>query len=53
MGTIMDLAKGSGHDYVDNKYHSVSEVAVKLFAFKNKLRIMDLDRGKVSCPLRS
>ena len=47
MGTIMDLTKMSGHDYVDNKYFSVQEVYVKLFAYKNRLRIMDLDRGKV------
>ena len=43
----MDLAKGSSHDYVDNQYFSVSQIAVKLFALKNPVRIMDIDKGKV------
>ena len=43
----MDLAKGSTHDYVDNQYFSVQQIAVKLFALKNPVRIMDIDKGKV------
>lgn len=48
MGTIMDLQRSGNHDYVDNKFFSVQEVSVKLFALKNKLRILDLDKGKVT-----
>ena len=48
MGTIMDLQRSGNHDYVDNKYFSVQEVSVKLFALKNRLRILDLDKGKVT-----
>ena len=48
MGTIMDLQRGGQHDYVDNKYFSVQEVTVKLFALKNRLRILDLDKSKVT-----
>ena len=48
MGTIMDLHRMSTFDYVDNKFFSVQEVYVKLFALKNKLRILDLDKGKVT-----
>ena len=47
MGVIMDLSRGSQHDYVDNQYFSVSQVLVKLYALKNKVRIMDIDKGKV------
>ena len=47
MGTIMDLNKGSKHDYVDNQFFSVYQVAVKLYALKNPLKIMDMDKGKV------
>ena len=43
----MDLQRGSTHDYVDNQYFSVSQVFVKLYALKNKVRIMDIDKGKV------
>lgn len=43
----MDLNRGSQHDYVDNQYFSVSQVFVKLYALKNKVRIMDVDKGKV------
>ena len=48
MGTIMDLSRSATFDYVDNKFFSVQEVQVKLFALKNKLRIKDLDKGKVT-----
>ena len=47
MGVIMDLNRGSQHDYVDNQYFSVSQVFVKLYALKNKVRVMDVDKGKV------
>ena len=50
MGTIMDLAKGAQHDYVDNKFFSVQEVYVKYFNFEQRHRIMDIDKGKVSEP---
>ena len=43
----MDLQRGSKYDYVDNCYFSVAQVAVKLYALKNKVRIMDMDKGKV------
>lgn len=49
----MDLAKGAKHDYVDNKYFSVQEVYTKLFALKNKIKIMDLDQGKVRMTLNA
>ena len=47
MGAVNDLIKGSTHDYVDNKYFSVQQIAVKLYALKNPVKIMDLDKGKV------
>ena len=43
----MDLNLGAGRDYVDNQYFSVQQVAVKLYALKNKVKIMDIDKGKV------
>jgi len=48
MGTIMDLSKGSAHDYVDNSYFSIQQIQVKLFALRNSVKIMDLDKGKVT-----
>ena len=48
MGALNDLVmRSSSYDYVDNKYFSVQQVAVKLYALKNKIKILDLDKGKV------
>ena len=50
MGNLLyvdDLWRQSTHDYVDNQYFSVQQVAVKLFALKNPVRVMDVDKGKV------
>ena len=32
MGTVMDLFRGSGHDFVDNPYWSAMQIAVKQYA---------------------
>ena len=47
MGTVMDLMRGSTHDYVDNPYWSVLQIKVKQMAYKDPVCIMDKDIGKV------
>ena len=32
MGTVMDLARGGSHDYVDNPYWSIFQIKVKQMA---------------------
>ena len=41
MGTIMDLFKGSSHDYVDNPFWSVMQIKVKQYALAKQNAIMD------------
>lgn len=41
MGTVMDLMRGSTHDYVDNPFWSVLQIKVKQMAYKNPMTIME------------
>ena len=45
---IFDMFRGSGYDYVDAHYWSVQQIMLKHYAFGKPLKVMDLDKGKVT-----